>query len=318
MNFVHSSVLLQECLHFLAPETPEPLLVDGTLGEGGHTEVFLKSFPQLKVIGIDADPAIQAKAKARLAPFSGRIRFFLGWSDDFFMQYPQDTPDPSLILFDLGISLFHYMESGRGFSFRADEPLDMRINPNEQLTAADIVNSYTEKALADLLYLCAEERFSRQIARAIVTERQKKSFTEARQLSETVFYAVPAHFRHGAIHPATKTFQALRIAVNNELERLPHLLEKAFDRLAEGGKMGVISFHSLEDRIVKRFFKGLAKSCICPPEMPICKCGGEPRAELLTKKPVGPSAEEISHNAPSRSARLRVIKKCALRRFKTL
>ena len=314
MNFVHTSVLLQECLRFLAPETSDPLLIDGTLGEGGHTEAFLRTFPQLKAIGIDADPAIQAKAKVRLAPFGSRVRFFLGWSDAFFTDYPQDTPAPSLILFDLGISLFHYVQSGRGFSFSADEPLDMRINPEEPLTAADIVNTYNEKQLADVLYLYAEERFSRPIARAVIAERRNAPFTEARQLSETVFRAVPVRFRHGPIHPATKTFQALRIAVNSELERLPRLLEKAFACLAEGGKMGVISFHSLEDRIVKHFFRDLAKSCICPPEMPICTCGGMPRAVLLTKKPVGPSAEEISHNAPSRSARLRVIKKCSLRR----
>ena len=314
MNFVHTPVLLQECLQLLAPETSDPLLIDGTLGEGGHSEAFLTRFPQLKVIGIDADPAIQAKAKVRLAPFGDRMQFFLGWSDTFFDQYPQDRAAPSLILFDLGISLFHYMESKRGFSFSGDEPLDMRINPNESLTAADIVNTYSEKKLADLLYLYAEERFSRPIARAIVAEREKHPFTEARQLSETVFHAVPARFRHGPIHPATKTFQALRIAVNSELDRLPRLLEKAFSCLAAEGKMGVISFHSLEDRIVKLFFRDLAKSCICPPEMPICTCGGVPRAALLTKKPVGPSAEETAGNAPSRSARLRVIKKLSLRR----
>ena len=314
MNFVHTSVLLEECLHFLTPESPESLFIDGTMGEGGHTHAFLTRFPQLKAIGIDADPTIQAKAKQRLAPFAGRVTFFLGWSDDFFSQYPQDVPAPSLILFDLGISLFHYIESGRGFSFRAEEPLDMRINPQEKRTAADIVNSYPEKALADLLYLFAGERFSRPIARAIVEERQKAPFTDARRLGETVFKAVPARFRHGQIHPATKTFQALRIAVNNELDRLPRLLESAFSRLSEQGKLGVISFHSLEDRIVKRFFRDLAKKCICPPEMPICKCGGQPRAELLTKKPVEPSAEEISRNAPSRSARLRVIRKLSLRR----
>ena len=301
MNFVHTPVLLQECLQLLAPETSDPLLIDGTLGEGGHSEAFLNRFPQLKVIGIDADPAIQAKAKIRLAPFGDRMQFFLGWSDAFFDQYPQDRAAPSLILFDLGISLFHYMESKRGFSFSADEPLDMRINPDESLTAADIVNTYSEKKLADLLYLYAEER-------------EKRPFTEARQLSETVFHAVPARFRHGPIHPATKTFQALRIAVNSELERLPHLLEKAFACLAAEGKMGVISFHSLEDRIVKLFFRDLTKSCICPPEMPICTCGGVPRAALLTKKPICPSAEETTGNAPSRSARLRVVKKLSLRR----
>lgn len=314
MNIVHTPVLLQECLNFLTPETKEPLLIDATLGEGGHSEAFLNRFPQLTVIGIDADSAIQAKARERLKGFGSRIAFFLGWSDVFFDHYPSELQRPSLILFDLGISLFHYTESQRGFSFHADEPLDMRINLHETLTAADIVNSYSEKRLADILYLYAQERFSRSIARAIVTERERHPFSSARELGKTVFQAVPPRFRGGRIHPATKTFQALRIAVNSELDRLPHLLEKAFNSLAEGGKMGVISFHSLEDRIVKHFFKDLAKNCTCPPEMPICTCGGMPRAALLTKKPVVPSAEEIAANAPSRSARLRVIQKLTMRR----
>lgn len=309
MEFVHTSVLLQECLQLLAPDTPNSLFIDGTLGEGGHTEAFLKTYPTLTAIGIDADPVIQKKASERLRCFGNRIRFFNGWSDVFFQNYPEGEAAPHSILFDLGISLFHYVESGRGFSFRADEPLDMRVNPQESCTAADIVNSYSEKDLADMLYHYAEERYSRCIARAITTQRQHSPFTTALQLSETIFQAVPVKYRHGTIHPATKTFQALRIAVNSELKRLPHLLELAFNRLASGGKIGVITFHSLEDRIVKLFFRNLAKRCICPPEMPICKCGGVPRAELLTKKPVAPSSEEILRNAPSRSARLRVIKK---------
>ncbi|MGP1594418.1 MAG: 16S rRNA (cytosine(1402)-N(4))-methyltransferase RsmH [Treponema sp.] len=309
MEFVHTSVLLQECLQLLAPDTQNPLFIDGTLGEGGHTEAFLKTYPTLTAIGIDADPAIQKKAAARLQPFGNRVRFFNGWSDVFFQNYSDAEQAPNCILFDLGISLFHYVESGRGFSFRADEPLDMRVNPHETCTAADIVNSYSETELAYLLYHYAEERYSRCIARAIIVQRQHTPFTTALQLSEAVFQAVPVKYRHGTIHPATKTFQALRIAVNSELKRLPGLLELAFQRLAYGGKMGVITFHSLEDRIVKLFFRNLAKRCICPPEMPICKCGGVPRAELLTKKPVAPSSEEIVRNLPSRSARLRVIRK---------
>ena len=301
--------MVKECLQLLAPDAAPALLIDGTLGEGGHTEAFLRSFADLTAIGIDADPVIQAKAKVRLEPFADRVQFFLGWSDDFFARYPQTAQKPAIVLFDLGISLFHYLESGRGFSFRASEPLDMRINPESSVTAAHIINTYAENQLADLLFGCAEERYSRSIARAIIAERQKAPFTDARRLSEVIFHAVPPHYRHGALHPATKTFQALRIAVNSELERLPNLLESAFRCLAEGGKMGVISFHSLEDRIVKHFFKSIAKSCICPPEVPICKCGGVPRAEILTKKPIQPSQAEIHGNAPSRSARLRAVKK---------
>ncbi len=307
MEFVHTSVLLQECLQLLAPDTEDAVFIDRTLGEGGHTEAFLRTFPALNAIGIDADPRIQAKAKVRLEPFGSRVRFFSGWSDCFFEQEPECTAD--CMLFDLGISSFHYAESGRGFSFKADEPLDMRLNPSGRLTAADIVNTYREKELANLLYMFAEERFSRSIAREVVTERENAPFDNAKMLSETIFRAVPPHYRYKAIHPATKTFQALRIAVNSELERLPRLLEYAFDHLKIGGKMGVISFHSLEDRIVKHFFKQRAKTCICPPEMPICKCGGLPHAQVLTKKPVEPSQEEINRNSASRSAKLRVIKK---------
>ncbi|MGP1455472.1 MAG: 16S rRNA (cytosine(1402)-N(4))-methyltransferase RsmH [Treponema sp.] len=309
MEFVHTSVLVKECLQLLAPAAAPALLIDGTLGEGGHTEAFLRSFAHLTAIGIDADPAIQAKAKVRLEPFTNRVQFFLGWSDDFFTQYPQTAQKPAIILLDLGISLFHYLESGRGFSFRAAEPLDMRINPESTVTAAHIINTYAENKLADLLFSYAEERYSRSIARAIVAQRQKAPFTDAQRLGEVIFHAVPPHYRHSALHPATKTFQALRIAVNSELERLPALLESAFHCLAEGGKLGVISFHSLEDRIVKHFFKSIAKRCICPPEVPICKCGGIPRAEILTKKPIQPSQAEIHGNAPSRSARLRAVKK---------
>lgn len=308
MDFVHTSVLLEECLQLLKPDQDDCLFIDGTLGEGGHSEAFLKKFSHSHGIGIDADPAIQAKAVARLNVFGGRMQFYQGWSDVFFKEYT-GSEAPAIILFDLGISLFHYVESGRGFSFKTGEPLDMRVNPNDELTAADIVNSYTEKDLADCIYHFSEERYSRAIARAIVCERKHQPFTTASQLAETIFKAVPVRYRHGAIHPATKTFQALRIAVNSELERLPRLLKAAFRTLKIGGKMGVISFHSLEDRIVKVFFRDLAKRCICPPEMPICRCGGIPRAELLTRKPIEPSEDEISRNSPSRSARLRVIKK---------
>ena len=287
----------------------ESLMVDGTLGEGGHTEAFLTAFPNLRVIGIDADVRIQARARERLAPFGDRVIFYPGWSDVFFSEYPKDQKRPDRILIDLGISLFHYEKSGRGFSFRSDEPLDMRLDPSTGESAADIVNRMRESELADLIYQYGEEQYSRRIARAICAARQIAPFTTAKALAECVFTSVPVAYRHGRIHPATKTFQALRIAVNEELDRLPRLLGLALDTLAPGGRLGVITFHSLEDRIVKNYFRDRSKACTCPPEVPICKCGGKPFLELLTRKALAPSDAEIARNSPSRSAKLRVVRK---------
>lgn len=309
MEIIHTSVLLQECLSFLAPDTPASLMVDGTLGEGGHSEAFLTAFPDLRIIGIDADIHIQARARERLALFGERICFYPGWSDVFFSEYPKDQKKPDIILIDLGISLFHYEKSGRGFSFRTDEPLDMRLDPESGDSAADIVNNMNETDLANLIYEFGEEQYSRRIAKAICDSRKSSKFVTARSLADCIYSAVPANYRHGRIHPATKTFQALRIAVNEELSRLPKLLELALDVLAPGGRLGLITFHSLEDRIVKNYFRLMSKACICPPEVPICKCGGRARLELLTKKAISASDEEISRNPPSRSAHLRVVRK---------
>jgi len=311
MEIIHTSVLLQETLTLLAPETPNPLMIDGTLGEGGHSEAFLAAYPDLRIIGIDADVRIQARARERLSPFGERICFYPGWSDVFFKEYPAEEKRPDLILLDLGISLFHYEKSGRGFSFRTDEPLDMRLDPNSGESAADIVNTMKEEPLADLIYQYGEEKYSRRIARSICETRKSSKFSTARALADCIYSAVPAEYRHGRIHPATKTFQALRIAVNEELSRLPRLLALALDVLAPGGKLGVITFHSLEDRIVKNYFRTMSKACICPPEVPICKCGGRPKVDLLTRKSISASDEEIARNAPSRSARLRGVRKIA-------
>jgi len=311
MEIIHTSVLLQETLDLLAPEKPGSLMIDGTLGEGGHTEAFLAAFPDLRVIGIDADVRIQARARERLSPFGERICFYPGWSDVFFTEYPAGEKRPDIILMDLGISLFHYEKSGRGFSFRTDEPLDMRLDPHSGESAADIVNTMKEEPLADLIYRFGEEKYSRRIARSICETRKSSKFSTARALADCIYAAVPGEYRHGRIHPATKTFQALRIAVNEELSRLPRLLTLALDVLAPGGKLGVITFHSLEDRIVKNYFRTMSKACICPPEVPICKCGGRPKVDLLTRKSISASDEEIARNAPSRSARLRGVRKIA-------
>mgnify|MGYP002626143308 FL=1 len=284
-------------------------MVDSTLGEGGHTEAFLSKYPKLSVIGLDADSNIQKKAKERLAIFGNRVQFRNTWFNDFYENYPKDEKRPDIILFDLGISVFHYERSGRGFSFRYNEALDMRLNSESEISAADIVNRYDEKNLADLIYLYGEERYSRKIASAIVKARTVKKLESSKELADLIYDAVPAQYRHGGIHPATRTFQALRIAVNGELLRLPKALQAAFNVLSIGGKLGVITFHSLEDRIVKNYFRNLEKKCVCPPEFPSCKCGGQPCCELLNRKPVLPSQEEIQKNSPSRSAKLRVVRK---------
>ncbi len=313
MEIVHTPVLLRECLDFLSP-VGEPyeknaFMIDSTLGEGGHTNAFLSKYPELKICGVDADSVIQQRAKERLSCFGDRIRFFNGWFNDFYSSYPAEMPKPDLILFDLGISVFHYEKSNRGFSFRYDETLDMRLNENGTLSAFDIVNSYSEKDLADLIFLYGEEKLSRRIASAIVEARSVSEISSSKSLAEIIYNCVPEKYRHGAIHPATRTFQALRIAANDELGHLPKALFDAFNCLNAGGKMGVITFHSLEDRIVKKFFRNLGKECVCPPEFAECRCGGKQCAEILTRKPVCPGEEEIKVNSPSRSAKLRVVRK---------
>ena len=313
MEIIHTSVLLNETLEWLSPENESfadnAFMVDSTLGEGGHSFAFLNRYKNLRIIGLDADQKIQARAKERLSCFGDRMNFHLGWFNDFYANYPNNLPKPNLILFDLGISVFHYERSGRGFSFRYDEELDMRLNDSEGKSASDIVNTMREDELANLIFNYSEERYSRRIARAIVENRQLAPITNSKTLAQIIYDCVPAPYRHGGIHPATKTFQALRIAVNAELNRLPEALNSAFDVLEVGGKMGVITFHSLEDRIVKNTFRNWAKVCSCPPEQPICTCGGSPKVELLTRKPIGPTEEEVKENSPSRSAKLRVIRK---------
>ena len=313
MEIVHTPVLLNECLEYLSPvgETFEKnaFMIDSTLGEGGHSNAFLSKFPNLHILGLDRDKDIQSRARERLSVYGGRMEFFNGWFNDFYKNYPADKEKPDIVLFDLGISVYHYEKSGRGFSFRYDEPLDMRLNAESGESAADICNNMREEELANLIYLYSDEKYSRRIARAICEERKSQKIESSKQLADIIYNAVPGNYRHGAIHPATRTFQALRIAVNSELRRLPEALHAAFNDLKVGGKMGVITFHSLEDRIVKNYFRNLGKKCVCPPEQAQCTCGGTPCAEILTRKPVEPSSEEIKTNSPSRSAKLRVVRK---------
>jgi 16S rRNA (cytosine1402-N4)-methyltransferase len=309
MEITHTPVLLEETVQYLAPRSGAALMVDATMGEGGHSYAFLSRFPELRVIGIDADSAIQAVARERLAEFGGRVQFYSGWSQSFFAEYPAELKRPDTILADLGVSLFHYERSGRGFSFRKDEKLDMRLDVSGGASAAELLDKLPEKELADVLYNNAGERYSRRIARVIATEREKGTITTTAALAGLVEQAVPASYRRGPLHPATRTFQALRIAVNGELSRLPDLLEGALRVLEPGGRLGIISFHSLEDRIVKRFFRMKNKNCTCPPEAPVCRCAGRRSVNILTRKGVAAGEAEIERNPASRSARLRVVEK---------
>ena len=290
MQYVHYSVMQNEVLSFLNPGDKEALLVDCTLGEGGHSNLFLQRYPNLKVIGLDRDCRIMEKAKNRLAPYGDRFQARNIWFDEFWKNY--DGPAVDYVLFDLGISVFHYEESGRGFSFKRSEKLDMRLDLDGALDAAQVVNTYDEKSLADLIYNYGEERYSRRIAAAICSYRQTKQIEYTDELADIIWDAVPNEYRHRRIHPATKTFQALRIEINGELDRIEPALEGAVKALKPGGRIAVITFHSLEDRPVKWFFKN-----------------HENILEILTKKPLEPTQEECDANPPSRSAKLRVVEK---------
>ena len=294
MEIVHYPVMHREVLENLPIPEGESLLVDCTTGEGGHTSLFLEKYPFLSVIGIDRDKVIQKKATERLSGFGGRFRPVNAWFDEYLREAPSESADA--ILFDLGISMFHYVESERGFSFRSDEPLDMRLNPEAGMSAADIVNGYSEENLADIIYRYGEERYSRRIARAIVEKRSVAAIESSSELADIIRGSVPREYRYGRIHPATRTFQALRIEVNKELDRITPALEDAIRVLKKGGRIGVITFHSLEDRKVKWFFKDEAGR-------------EDARVKILTKKPIVPSSEEEEENPPSRSAKLRVVEK---------
>lgn len=266
-------------------------MVDCTCGEGGHTHRFLAAYPNLRVIALDRDPGILEKAKVRMEEYASRFTPLNIAFDEFFKTAEEEQYD--LILFDLGISSYHYEESGRGFSFRKGETLDMRLDPTDPISAMDVVNGYPEERLADVIYRYGEERYSRRIARAIVTERRLSKINDTERLAQIIYKAVPPAYRYGYLHPATRTFQAIRIEVNGELDRIEVALAGAVRSLKKGGRIAVISFHSLEDRIVKWFFKDLEGD----------------QVNILTKKPLVPSEEERNENPPSRSAKLRVIEK---------
>ncbi|HZJ87990.1 MAG TPA: 16S rRNA (cytosine(1402)-N(4))-methyltransferase RsmH [Sphaerochaeta sp.] len=292
MSYVHYSVMTAEVLSYLTPQHEGPsIIVDSTCGEGGHSLRFLEAKDSISVIGLDRDTGILAKATERLASFGERFIPTNTSFDAFFTSAEQGLYDA--VLFDLGISSYHYEESGRGFSFRKAEPLDMRLDVEQPISAVDVVNGYPEKKLADLIFHYGEERYSRRIAKAIVAERKLTKIADSAQLAAIIHRAVPPAYRYGYLHPATKTFQAIRIEVNGELDRIEVALEGAIRSLKVGGRIGVISFHSLEDRKTKWFFKEYDSTKI----------------SILTKKPLVPTEEEREENPASRSAKFRVIEK---------
>ena len=295
MKILHYPVMHEEVLSSLPLEQDKnTILIDCTTGEGGHTSLFLSKYPNLTVIGLDRDKEIQKKAIERLKPFSNRFIPVTTWFDTYLEE--AESESANAILFDLGISMFHYEESMRGFSFRKDEKLDMRLDSSQSLSAKTIVNEYPEIELANVIYRYGEERYSRRIARAIVEARKDSKIESSEVLASIVFSAVPKEYRYGRIHPATRTFQALRIEVNKELDRISPALDNAIRVLKPGGRVAVITFHSLEDRIVKWFFKDEEKK-------------SDSRIRILTKKPIVPGEKECIENAPSRSAKLRVVEK---------
>jgi 16S rRNA (cytosine1402-N4)-methyltransferase len=309
MGAPHRPVLLEETLKFLAPERGG-LFVDCTVGLGGHSEAILKSSGDTRVVGMDLDPAALAYARERLEVFGDRFRAF---QSNFraiapVLQEAKDH-DPSGILVDLGVSSLQFDSPERGFSFRFDAPLDMRMDPTTGPTAADLLQQLPESEIARIIFEYGEERHSRRIARRIVERREQgNAVTTTTELAELVRAAAGGHKRN-QIHPATRTFQALRIAVNGELEGLAEFVETAVDLLMPGGRFVGISFHSLEDRILKRELRRLSGHCECPPRLPVCSCGARKAVEVLTRRPVVPGSTEVEENPRARSAKLRTARK---------
>jgi 16S rRNA (cytosine1402-N4)-methyltransferase len=306
----HKPVLLDEVIHYLRC-APDKSFVDGTVGGGGHARAILeKTAPHGWLIGIDWDEDALVKARSRLKSYEERLVLI---SDNFArlgsILKRLNIQAVDGILLDLGLSSFQVDTAERGFSFSLPGPLDMRMDTREKTTAAHLVNTLGEEELANLIYGFGEERWSRRIARNIVRARAEAPIDRTDHLAELVRNAIPAGKRSRQRHPATRTFQALRLAVNRELDHLQTFLQGALHSLRLGGRLAIISFHSLEDRLVKQTFSTWARSCRCPADFPVCCCEGKPLVRLVSKKPVVPGAEEIIANPRARSGRLRVAEK---------
>lgn len=305
----HIPVLLDEVLTALRCDHPG-LYVDCTVGAGGHAKEILASSPENRLIGIDWDEEAIEMASENLKVFGTRATLV---REDFSslktILENLGVGEVDGFLFDLGLSSIQIGSRERGFSFQEDSPLDMRMDRRERTTASYLVNKLPDKELVRILKDYGEERYAKRIVSAMIRERAKGPITTTRQLTDIVFSAVPYHYRSGRINPATRTFQALRIAVNRELEHLGTAIKDAVGYMKTGGRICVISFHSLEDRIVKEVFRGMERGCICPPRIPYCVCGLKKSITILTRKPIWPSATEIINNPRARSARLRVAEK---------
>ena len=310
-DYGHKPVLLQECLEGLQIR-PEGVYVDGTLGRGGHSMAIVRRLTTGRLIAIDRHEAAIAAAQERLREFSDRLTLVHS-NFSRLSQVLQDLGVSAVdgMLFDLGVSSPQLDEAARGFSYMQDAPLDMRMDTSAPLTAWEVVNTYGEEELKRILYTYGEERYAARIARAIAERRQKRPIETTMELVELIKGAMPAAALREKQHPAKRSFQAIRIAVNSELDELPPMIEAAVGCLRSGGRLAVITFHSLEDRIVKQELRRLSTGCTCPPEFPVCVCGKKPKMTLVHRKPIVASAEELQENPRARSAKLRIAERTA-------
>ena len=307
MEFHHISVLLNECIDNLNI-TPDGIYVDGTMGGGGHSLEIAKRLTTGRLICIDQDPNAHEAAGKRLAEYKDRITFVrdnFGNIANILDSLGIEKIDGMLL--DIGVSSHQLDEAERGFSYQQDAPLDMRMNPDRPFSAYDVVNGYDEDELDRVIFTYGEERWARRIAQFIVKEREAKPIETTGELVDIIKKAVPKGARKDGPHPTKRTFQAIRIEVNGELEVLQRAIDDVAARLAVGGRLCIITFHSLEDRIVKEAFRKQENPCICPPQFPVCVCGKKPLGRVITRKPILPSKEELEENPRSRSAKLRVL-----------
>ncbi len=309
IKFSHRSVLLDECIDLLDIK-PDGIYIDGTAGGGGHSYEIASRLRDGRLIAIDRDEAAIAAAGERLKPFGDRVTLVR----NNFSQISEVCGELGIekadgVLLDLGVSSYQLDTAERGFSYNSDAPLDMRMDDRCTLTAYSVVNEYSGDELKRILFEYGEERYSPAIASAIVRRREIKPIKTTCELAEIIKNAIPPFAREGGHHPAKRSFQAIRIEVNGELDVIAPTIEKAAELLAPGGRIAVITFHSLEDRIVKQTFAALAQGCTCPREFPVCVCGHKPTVRIITRKPVLPSRTELEENPRSRSAKLRVVEK---------
>ena len=309
-NFGHYSVLLKETIDSLNIR-PNGTYVDCTLGGAGHSEQILKRLTDGgRLVGIDRDAYALEKAGERLKAFGSQALLLKGnFCDAAALLYDNGIDKIDGVIADLGVSSFQLDNADRGFSYMHDAPLDMRMSQGEGMSAYDVVNGYEEKELSRIISLYGEERFAGKIAHEICKAREKEPIQTTLALAELIKNAIPAKNRKDGPHPAKRTFQAIRIEVNGELDVIPQMINSLFPLLSNGGRMAIITFHSLEDRLVKHTFLEYTKGCECPPDFPVCVCGKKPQAVVLTKKPILPSENELEENPRSRSAKLRVLEK---------